>query len=126
MFRRLFCPNCTSLLKCLRFSSLMRSRRYSNGCPCPSPPPCPPPCPPTNVKITICGANGQVGQIIAFLLKQSPLVNILSLYDLDNTYGTAMDLSHIDTSCKVQSFCGCADLYEAMCVSKIKSFLNAI
>lgn len=73
--------------------------------------------PPPPMKVTICGANGQVGQIIAFLLKQSPLVDIISLYDLDNTYGLAMDLAHIDTGCRVQSYSGCADLYEAMWVS---------
>ncbi|KAK6636310.1 hypothetical protein RUM43_009969 [Polyplax serrata] len=122
MFRYLLNQNFTSLYKPVGGVLRDLTRKYSNGCPCPDKPacpPCPPPSPPRDIKITICGANGQLGQIIAFLLKQSPLVNVLNLYDLDCTYGTAMDLAHIDTSCRVKSYSGCADLYEAMCDANI-------
>ena len=49
------------------------------------------------VKATVIGAAGGIGQPLSLLLKQSPLVTELSLYDVVNTPGVAMDLSHINT-----------------------------
>lgn len=50
-----------------------------------------------NVKVAVCGASGGIGQPLALLLKQSPLVTKLSLYDIVHTPGVAADLSHIDS-----------------------------
>lgn len=52
------------------------------------------------------GASGGIGQPLALLLKQSPLVSELSLYDIVNTPGVAADLSHIETRSKVTGYTG--------------------
>ncbi|CAG5102048.1 Similar to MDH2: Malate dehydrogenase [Cotesia congregata] len=54
-----------------------------------------------NAKVAVMGASGGIGQPLSLLLKQSPLVTELSLYDIVNTPGVAADLSHIDTHSKV-------------------------
>ncbi|CRK99511.1 CLUMA_CG012830, isoform A [Clunio marinus] len=51
-----------------------------------------------NVKVVVCGASGGIGQPLSLLLKNSPLVSELSLYDIVHTPGVAADLSHIDTA----------------------------
>jgi len=50
------------------------------------------------------GAAGGIGQPLSLLLKQSPLVSQLSLYDIVNTPGVAADLSHICTPAKVTGY----------------------
>jgi len=59
------------------------------------------------MKVCVCGAAGGIGQPLSLLLKQS-LRNgdILSLYDVINTPGVALDLSHICTPVKVESYLG--------------------
>lgn len=52
------------------------------------------------------GASGGIGQPLALLLKQSPLVTELSLYDIVHTVGVAADLSHIETNSKVTGYNG--------------------
>jgi len=52
------------------------------------------------------GASGGIGQPLALLLKQSPLVTELSLYDIVHTVGVAADLSHIETHSKVTGYNG--------------------
>jgi len=47
------------------------------------------------------GAAGGIGQPLALLLKASPLISELSLYDIVGTEGVGADLSHIDSSPKV-------------------------
>ncbi len=49
------------------------------------------------------GAAGGIGQPLALLLKGSPLISELSLYDIVGTEGVGADLSHIDSSPKVRS-----------------------
>ena len=56
------------------------------------------------------GAAGGIGQPLALLLKGSPSIGELSLYDIVGTQGVGADLSHIDSSAKVQS---CGDLAQA-------------
>jgi malate dehydrogenase len=51
---------------------------------------------------------------LALLLKQSPLVTHLSLYDIVHTPGVAADLSHIETQSKVVGFNGPENLHEAL------------
>lgn len=54
-----------------------------------------------SAKVTILGASGGIGQPLCLLLKQSPLIKQLALYDLITAEGVSKDLSHIDTPCKV-------------------------
>lgn len=67
-----------------------------------------------NVKVAVCGASGGIGQPLSLLLKQSPLITELNLYDIVHTPGVAADLSHIDTPAKVQGFNGPDNLDKAL------------
>lgn len=60
------------------------------------------------------GASGGIGQPLSLLLKQSPLVSELSLYDIVNTPGVAADLSHIDTPAKVKAYNGPDQLKDSL------------
>lgn len=64
--------------------------------------------------MAVCGASGGIGQPLSLLLKQSPLVTELNLYDIVHTPGVAADLSHIDTAAKVQGFNGPDNLDKAL------------
>ncbi|CAD7676723.1 unnamed protein product [Nyctereutes procyonoides] len=48
-----------------------------------------------NAKVAVLGASGGIGQPLALLLKNSPLVSRLTLHDIAHTPGVAADLSHI-------------------------------
>ncbi|CAO1392162.1 unnamed protein product [Diamesa hyperborea] len=67
-----------------------------------------------NVKVVVCGASGGIGQPLSLLLKNSPLVTELSLYDIVHTPGVAADLSHIDTASSVIGFNGPENLEKAL------------
>ncbi|XP_046338992.1 malate dehydrogenase, mitochondrial-like [Haliotis rufescens] len=69
----------------------------------------------TDAKVAVLGASGGIGQPLSLLLKESPLVTQLSLYDIAHTPGVAADLSHIETKAKVKGFLGPDQLKE--CVS---------
>ncbi|KAL9710752.1 hypothetical protein Ac2012v2_006288 [Leucoagaricus gongylophorus] len=56
------------------------------------------------VKAVVLGAAGGIGQPLALLLKNNPLVDELSLYDIVNTPGVAADLSHIATPARVEGY----------------------
>ncbi|XP_015172727.1 PREDICTED: malate dehydrogenase, mitochondrial isoform X2 [Polistes dominula] len=60
------------------------------------------------------GASGGIGQPLSLLLKQSPLISELSLYDIVNTPGVAADLSHIDTASKVTGYTGPDQLKDSL------------
>ena len=60
------------------------------------------------------GASGGIGQPMGLLLKQSPLITDLRLYDIVNTPGVAADLSHIDTASTVKGYLGPEQLDEAL------------
>lgn len=49
------------------------------------------------VKAVVAGAAGGIGQPLSLLLKLSPYVQDLALYDVVNSPGVAADLSHIST-----------------------------
>jgi malate dehydrogenase len=55
------------------------------------------------MKVTVCGAAGGIGQPLSLLLKLSPYVTHLSLYDVVNAPGVGTDLSHIDSDAIVTS-----------------------
>ena len=53
-------------------------------------------------KVAVLGASGGIGQPMSLLLKQSPLVSKLVLYDIQHTMGVAADLSHVETPAKAR------------------------
>lgn len=57
-------------------------------------------------KVAVLGASGGIGQPMSLLIKQSPLVSHLSLYDIAHTPGVAADLSHINSAAKVTGHMG--------------------
>ncbi|KAI1378272.1 malate dehydrogenase [Hypoxylon crocopeplum] len=56
------------------------------------------------VKAVVAGASGGIGQPLSLLLKLSPLIDELALYDVVNTPGVATDLSHISSTAKVTGY----------------------
>ncbi|XP_063535995.1 malate dehydrogenase, mitochondrial-like [Cydia strobilella] len=85
-----------------------------NHCGCPRYSTCP-----AGMKVTICGAAGCTGQPLALLLKQCPLLDEVALYDQCATCGFGMELSHVDTKCKVSSYSGRHMLCDALTDAKI-------
>jgi len=69
---------------------------------------------PKNVKVAVMGASGGIGQPLSLLLKQSPLVSELSLYDIVHTIGVGADLSHIETRAKVTGYAGPDQLKDSL------------
>jgi len=68
-----------------------------------------------NVKVAVLGAGGGIGQPLALLLKHSPMVSHLALYDLASyTPGVGADLSHIETIGKVTAHMGPENLDECV------------
>jgi len=57
-----------------------------------------------NVKVTVLGASGGIGQPLCLLLKQLPSITQLSLYDVLHSPGVAADLNHINTPTVVKGF----------------------
>ncbi len=64
--------------------------------------------------VSVLGAAGGIGQPLALLLKTSPLISELRLYDVMNTPGVATDLSHISTGARVSGFLGPQQLNAAL------------
>jgi malate dehydrogenase len=60
------------------------------------------------------GASGGIGQPLSLLLKNSPLVDELSLYDIQHTKGVGADLSHIETKCRVTAHVGQEQLHDSL------------
>ncbi|RFU25672.1 hypothetical protein B7463_g10658, partial [Scytalidium lignicola] len=56
------------------------------------------------VKAVVAGASGGIGQPLSLLLKLSPLISELALYDVVNTPGVAADLSHISSPAVVKGY----------------------
>lgn len=65
-------------------------------------------------KVAILGAAGGIGQPLALLIKMSPLVSALHLYDIANVKGVAADLSHCNTPSQVLDFTGASELGSAL------------
>ncbi|NXS58698.1 MDHM protein, partial [Brachypteracias leptosomus] len=70
--------------------------------------------PQNHAKVAVLGASGGIGQPLSLLLKNSPLVSRLSLYDIAHTPGVAADLSHIETRATVEGFLGPEQLPECL------------
>ncbi|KAG1807827.1 lactate/malate dehydrogenase [Suillus subaureus] len=56
------------------------------------------------MKAVVLGAAGGIGQPLSLLLKANRAVTELALYDIVNSPGVAVDLSHIATPAKVEGF----------------------
>ncbi|XP_048840375.1 malate dehydrogenase, mitochondrial [Brienomyrus brachyistius] len=67
-----------------------------------------------HAKVAVLGASGGIGQPLSLLLKNSPLVSQLSLYDIAHTPGVAADLSHIETRAQVTGYIGPEQLGAAL------------
>ncbi|GAV85261.1 Ldh_1_N domain-containing protein/Ldh_1_C domain-containing protein [Cephalotus follicularis] len=65
-------------------------------------------------KVAILGAAGGIGQPLSLLVKMSPLVSDLHLYDIANVKGVAADLSHCNTPSQVRDFTGAAELADSL------------
>ncbi|KAL2930845.1 Malate dehydrogenase chloroplastic [Bienertia sinuspersici] len=65
-------------------------------------------------KVAVLGAGGGIGQPLALLVKMSPLVGHLNLYDIANVKGVAADLSHCNTPSEVLPFTGPEQLGDAL------------
>ncbi|KAE8646329.1 malate dehydrogenase, chloroplastic [Cucumis sativus] len=70
--------------------------------------------PQASYKVAVLGAAGGIGQPLALLIKMSPLVATLNLYDIANVKGVAADISHCNTPSKVQDFTGPSELANAL------------
>jgi len=67
-----------------------------------------------NARVAVLGAAGGIGQPLSLLLKNSPLVSELNVYDLVGTPGVAADLSHISSPAKVRGFLGKEQLADSL------------
>ncbi|XP_014668283.1 PREDICTED: malate dehydrogenase, mitochondrial-like [Priapulus caudatus] len=67
-----------------------------------------------NANVAVLGASGGIGQPLSLLLKQSPLISKLSLFDIVHTLGVAADLSHIETKAQVKGFVGTEQLKDSL------------
>mmetsp|Transcript_15175 Transcript_15175/g.18772 ORF Transcript_15175/g.18772 Transcript_15175/m.18772 type:complete len:336 (+) Transcript_15175:98-1105(+) len=65
-------------------------------------------------KVAVVGAAGGIGQPLSLLLKNSPFVGDLSLYDLVGTPGVAADLGHINSEGDVKGFMGNDQINKAL------------
>ncbi|WOL09406.1 hypothetical protein Cni_G18159 [Canna indica] len=65
-------------------------------------------------KVAVLGAAGGIGQPLSLLIKMSPLVSALHLYDIANVKGVAADLSHCNTPAQVLGFTGESELANSL------------
>lgn len=72
-------------------------------------------CSQSQAKVAVLGASGGIGQPMSLLLKQSPLVSQLVLYDIQMTKGVAADISHVETPAVV-SITSLCEVLVAVCV----------
>lgn len=70
--------------------------------------------PQASYKVAVLGAAGGIGQPLALLIKMSPLVSALHLYDIANVKGVAADLSHCNTPSQVLDFTGADELAKSL------------
>ena len=68
----------------------------------------------TNAKVAVIGAAGGIGQPLSLLMKQSPYVDDLALFDVVNTPGVAADISHCSTNASVSGYTGPDEIGECL------------
>ena len=64
--------------------------------------------------VAVLGASGGIGQPLSLLLKRSPFVSKLTLYDIAHTPGVAADCSHISTKAKTAGYMGPEQLHDCL------------
>ncbi|XP_045473871.1 malate dehydrogenase, mitochondrial-like [Harmonia axyridis] len=79
-----------------------------------------------HIKVTIIGGMGSTGKPLAMLLKQSPLIDELCIYDVRACKGFVHELNHIDTRCTVTGHCGKCNLGKALQNSRIIVMLMSV
>lgn len=72
-----------------------------------------------SLKVTVCGAAGKIGHSLSLMLKQSTTIDTLVLHDVVSVGGVAVDLSHVDTKCKVIARSGAKQMEHAFKKSDI-------
>ncbi|XP_018681285.2 malate dehydrogenase, chloroplastic [Musa acuminata AAA Group] len=68
----------------------------------------------SSFKVAVLGAAGGIGQPLGLLIKMSPLVSALHLYDIANVKGVAADLSHCNSPAQVLDFTGQSELAKCL------------
>ncbi|MES1903125.1 MAG: hypothetical protein MHPSP_002577 [Paramarteilia canceri] len=53
------------------------------------------------MKVSLIGSNGAIGQSLALLYATSSKISALNLFDIVDQKGVAMDVSHIDSNCRI-------------------------
>ncbi|XP_031353893.1 probable malate dehydrogenase, mitochondrial [Photinus pyralis] len=80
------------------------------------------------IRVAILGAESSTGELVAFLLKQNPIVAQIYLHGDITVHGLAADLRHMDTRCEVFAHHGpvgisstvrCADIVLLIGVDKV-------
>merc|ERR1712165_185943 len=72
-----------------------------------------------NKTVAVMGASGGIGQPLSMLLKLSPAVTKLNLYDIVHTPGVAADLSHCETKSDSTGFVGNDQLKDSLVGAEI-------
>mmetsp|Transcript_47696 Transcript_47696/g.152890 ORF Transcript_47696/g.152890 Transcript_47696/m.152890 type:complete len:426 (+) Transcript_47696:324-1601(+) len=65
-------------------------------------------------KVAVLGAAGGIGQPLGLLMKMTPAVTELALFDIVGTPGVAADISHVNTGAKVTGYVGDDQLADAL------------
>lgn len=65
-------------------------------------------------KVAVLGAAGGIGQSLSMLMKMSPNVTTLALYDVMGTPGVAADVSHMNTKAVTTGYTGADELAAAL------------
>ncbi|RWV85729.1 hypothetical protein GW17_00052459 [Ensete ventricosum] len=68
----------------------------------------------SSFKVAVLGAAGGIGQPLSLLIKMSPLVSAVHLYDVANVKGVAADLSHCNTPSQILGFTGESELANSL------------
>jgi malate dehydrogenase len=68
----------------------------------------------TEAKVAVIGAAGGIGQPLSLLMKASPHVDELALFDVVNTPGVAADISHCSTNASVTGHTGNDEIGECL------------
>ncbi|KAJ8959597.1 hypothetical protein NQ318_021782 [Aromia moschata] len=67
-----------------------------------------------SVQVCILGAHTPLGRSTSFLLKQNPLLSVLRVQGEQSVKNLGVDLSFIDTRCKVQTYEGILEVSKAV------------
>lgn len=70
-------------------------------------------------KVAVLGGAGGIGQPLSLLLKNSPYVTELSVFDVAHAKGVAADLSHISSAANVNGFVGMDEVGKALTGARV-------